>query len=125
MNNTPIKEVNTWDYALFNLRRLTFMKGISSTRLGEMYRKSKAVCTGCAIEPMRYSQSRRMRRLITGDTKLTLLDIAVLSNALDVPPQDLSFMKPTDFEKKYIDPIKDSVGKVKSKKKKWIRPKNI
>ena len=125
MNNTPKSEIQTWDYALFNLRRFTFIKGISSTRLATLYRKSKAVCTGAALEPMSYSQARRMRRLITGDTKLSLLDISIFSNALDVPPQDLSFMKPEDFEKKYIDPIKDSARKVKPKKKEWTRPKNI
>ena len=118
------QKVKTWNYALFNLRRITFVKGISSHKLGELYRKSKALCTGAALEPMRYSNARRMRRLTTGDTKLSLLDIVILSNALDIPPQDLSFMKPEDFEKKYIDQIKDSVGKAKPNKKEWIRPKN-
>jgi len=118
------KKTSPWDYALINLRRLIHEKNMDTHSLVHAYRKAKQRCTG-DYEPFKHSEMRRMRRLKTGDTKLSLRDLFFLSQALDVEPGDLSFMSPKDFEKKYIEPIKDKVGKVEKPKKLWQRPKNI
>jgi len=122
-NNT-----SPWDYALINLRRLIYEKGLSNSSLVKAYVRANSVAMGREdVEPERVMdcELRRIRRLKTGDTKLSLRDVFILSQALDVEPGDLSFMSPQAFEEKYIEPIKDSVGKVEKQKKVWERPKNI
>jgi hypothetical protein len=119
-----MSDTSPWDYALINLRRLTHERNIDTHSLTQSYRKAKQICTG-KIEPFKHSDMRRMRRLKTGDTKLSLRDLVILSQALDIAPGDLSFMSPKDFDKKYIDPIRNKIGKVEKPKKVWQRPKNI
>jgi len=98
-----------WDYALINLRRLLEEKGISNADI-------VIACRGTNQEhknkKIKDSELRRLRRLKTGDTKLSLRDIILISQAIDVDPGDLSFMTPEEFEQKYIEPIKNSVGKI-------------